>query len=127
MIKALKKKNFVATYFYKSSFGKALNEVKKGGAALIFHAYNHYVSILDISKNGKKVLVSNSYGTYDDIPTGWVKVSYMKTKFSNIDESLIVKLNYKLSDSKKSQINNYYSSMGKNWVAKDTHQSIGGI
>lgn len=126
MIVALKKNSFDAKYYYKSTFKKALKEVNKGGAALIFHAYNHYVSILDISKNGKKVLVSNSYGTYDDIPTGWVKVSYMKTKFSNIDESLIVKLNYKLSDSKKSQINNYYSSMGKNWVAKDTHQSIGG-
>ena len=127
MIKALKKNNFVATYFYKSSFGKALNEVKKGGAALIFHAYNHYVSILDISKNGKKVLVSNSYGTYDNIPTGWVKVSYMKKKFSNIDESLIVKLNYKLSDSMINSISCYYTSMGKNWVAQNTHQSIGRV
>ncbi|MEE1149371.1 MAG: Ig-like domain-containing protein [Methanobrevibacter sp.] len=127
MIKALKKNNFVATYFYNSSFGKALNEVKKGGAALIFHAYNHYVSILDISKNGKKVLVSNSYGTYDNIPTGWVKVSYMKKKFSNIDESLIVKLNYKLSDSMINSISCYYTSMGKNWVAQNTHQSIGRV
>ena len=104
-----------------------MNEVKKGGAALIFHAYNHYVSILDISKNGKKVLVSNSYGTYDNIPTGWVKVSYMKKKFSNIDESLIVKLNYKLSDSVKNSIGCYYTSMGKNWVAQNTHQSIGRV
>ena len=127
MIKALKKNNFVATYFYKSSFGKALNEVKKGGADLIFHAYNHYVSILDISKNSKKVLVSNSYGTYDNIPTGWVKVSYMKKKFSNIDESLIVKLNYKLSDSMINSIGCYYTSMGKNWVAQNTHQSIGRV
>jgi hypothetical protein len=125
MIVALKKNDFTAKYFYKSTFKKALNEVKNGGAALIFHAYNHYVSILDISKNGKKVLVSNSYGSYDNIPTGWVKVSYMKKKFSNIDESLIVKLNYKLSDSTKNAINNYYSSMGKKWVAKDTGQSIG--
>lgn len=124
MIKALKKNNFVAEYFYKSSFGKALNEVKKGGAALIFHAYNHYVSILDISKNGKKVLVSNSYGSYDNIPTGWVKVSYMKKKFSNIDESLIVKLNYELSDSVKNSISCYYTSMGKNWAAQNTHHSI---
>ena len=127
MIVAMEKNKFSADYFYKSTFGYALKEVKNGGAALIFHAYNHYVSILDISKDGKKVLVSNSYGTYDNIPTGWVKVSYMKKKFSNIDESLIVKLNYKLSDSTKNKINNYYSNMGKNWVAKDTHQSIGGI
>ena len=125
MINALKKNNFFAEYFYKSSFSYALNEVKNGGAALIFHAYNHYVSILDISKNGKKVLVSNSYGTYDNIKTGWVKVSYMKKKFSNIDESLIVRLNYKLSDSTKNSINSYYTSMGANWVAQNTRHNIG--
>ena len=102
-------------------------DLKPTTKAGYIYAYNHYVSILDISKDGKKVLVSNSYGTYDNIPTGWVKVSYMKKKFSNIGESLIVKLNYKLSDSTKNKINNYYSNMGKNWVAKDTHQSIGGI
>ena len=127
MIKSLNKNDFTATYFYKSTFKKALNELKKGGAALIFHAYNHYVSILDISKDGKKVLVSNSYGSYDNIPTGWLKVSYMKKKFSNIDESLIVKLNYKLSDSMKNAIYSYYSSMGKNWVAQNIHQSIGWV
>ena len=127
MIGAMKKNNFAATYFYKSSFGKALKEVKNGGAALIFHAHNHYVSILDISKDGKRVLVSNSYGTYDNIPTGWVKVSYMKKKFSNIDESLIIKLNYKLSNSTINSINSYYSSMGKNWVAQNAHHSIGRV
>ena len=127
MINALKKNDFVATYFFKSSFNKALNEVKNGGAALIFHAYNHYVSILDISKDGKKVLVSNSYGSYDNIPTGWLKVSYMKKKFSNIDESLIVKLNYELSDSMKNGITSYYTSMGKNWVAQNPNHSLGWI
>ena len=127
MINALKKNNFDAIYFYKSSFGKALKEVKNGGAALIFHAYNHYVSILDISSNGKNVLVSNSYGSYDNIPTGWVKVSYMKKKFSKIDESLIVKLKYKLSKSTEESINNYYNSMGTGWVAQNTHHSIGRI
>ena len=71
--------------------------------------------------------MSNSYGTYDNIPTGWVKVSYMKKKFSNIDESLIVKLNYKLSDSMINSISCYYTSMGKNWVAQNTHQSIGRV
>ena len=125
MIKAMKKNNMVATYFYKASFNKALNELKNGGAALVFHAKNHYVSILDISSNGKKVLVSNSYGSYDNIPTKWVKVSYLKKKFSHWEESLIIKLNYKLSDSTITSINNYFNSMGKNWVAQNTHHSIG--
>ena len=125
MIKAMKKNSFFAEYFYKSSFSYALKEVKNGGAALVFHAYNHYVSILDISKNGKKVLVSNSYGTYDNIRTGWVKVSYMKKKFSSIDESLIIRLSYKLSDSTKNSIKSYYTSMGTNWVAQNTNHNIG--
>lgn len=125
MIKAMKKNNMIATYFYKASFNKALNELKNGGAALVFHAKNHYVSILDISSNGKKVLVSNSYGSYDNIPTKWVKVSYLKKKFSHWEESLIIKLNYKLSDSTITSINNYFNSMGKNWVAQNTHHSIG--
>ncbi|WP_405295539.1 hypothetical protein [Methanobrevibacter sp.] len=125
MINALAKNNFVCTYFYKSTFNKALVELKKGGAALIFHANNHYVSIIDISGNGKMVLVSNSYGTYDNIPTKWVKVSFMKKKFSKQwDESLIVRLNYKLSDFTKNSINAYYNSFGSNWHKHNTHQSI---
>lgn len=128
MIKALKKNNMVATYFYKSTFSKALKEVKNGGAALVFHAKNHYVSILDVSKNSKKVLVSNSYGSYGNIPTKWIKVSYMKKKFSpKWDESLLVKLNYKLSSSTINSINCYYKSMGKNWVAQNSNARIGGM
>lgn len=82
MIKALEKHNFVCSYFYKSTFSDALGELKNGGCALIFHANYHYVVILDISKDGKKVLVSNSYGSYDNIASKWLKVSYMKNKFS---------------------------------------------
>ena len=126
MIKALSKNHFVCKYFYKSTFKSALKKVKNGGAALIFHANNHYVSIIDVSSNGKKVLVSNSYGTYDGIPTKWVKVSFMKKKFSKQwDESLIVKLKYKLSSSTKNKINCYYHSFGANWHKHNTHQSIG--
>ena len=128
MISALAKNNMIATYFYKSTFSQALKELKNGGTALVFHEDNHYVSILDISKDGKKVLVSNSYGSYDGIPTKWIKVSYMKKKFSPLwDESLMVKLDYKLSASTKNSISCYYNSMGKNWVAQNTHQAIGRI
>lgn len=124
--RALDNHNFQTTYFHRYSFDTALNELKKGGCALIFHAKNHCVSIIDISSNGKKVLVSNSYHSLDRIPTKWVKVSYMRGRFSHVwDESLIVRLNYKLSDSTKNSVNTYYASMGTNWVAKDTHQSIG--
>lgn len=126
MIMSLSKKNFVCEYFHKSTFNHALKELKKGGAALIFHADNHYVAIIDISDNGKHVLVSNSYGTYDGIPTKWVKVSFMKSKFSPLwDDSLIVRLKYKLSNQYTNSINSYYTSFGANWHKHNTHQSIG--
>ena len=124
--KALEKINFNCSFFYKSSFNNALNELANGGCALIFHANKHYVSILDISKDGKKVLVSNSYGSYDNIKSKWLSVSYLKNKFSpEWDESLIVKLNYNLSNSTIDSVNSYYNSMGHNWVGMNTNQKMG--
>ena len=125
IISGLNKTGFNCTYFYKASFDDALNELKKGGAALIFHAPRHYVTILDISSDGKKVLVSNSYGTYDNIPSKWVKVSYMKTKFSKWEESVIVRLDYKLSNSTKDSVNCFYNSMGTKWNRHSTNQRMG--
>jgi len=127
--KALKKLHFKASYFTKKSFSKALKKLKKGGCALIFHAYNHYVAILDISKNGKKVLLSNSYGRYDvpgaSLPNKWLRVKYVKTKFCSYDQrSLIVKLNYHLKKHAKKKINIFYSNMGKKWVRHNTKERI---
>ena len=125
IIKALGK-DFNCTYFYKNSFGTALEELKKGGCALIFHTKNHYVCILDISKDGKKVLVSNSYKTYYNIPTKWLTVNYMKTRFiKNHDDSLIIRLNYSLSNSTKNQIDCFYKSMGTKWSGNNVHAMIG--
>ena len=103
----------------------ALNELKNGGCALIFHAPRHYVAILDVSKDGKKVLVSNSYGSYDNIGSKWIKVSYMKNKFSIWEESVVVKLNYNLDNSTKDSINCFYNSMGTNWNRHNTNQRMG--
>ena len=125
MVKALEKKNFKCSYFYRKSFSKALDELKKGGCAVVFHAKNHYVAILDISKDGKRVLVSNSFGSYDDIPSKWLSVEYMKTRYyKNYDDGLIVRLNYKLSKNVQNQINSYYSSMAPNWVAHNIHEVV---
>ncbi|WP_405267140.1 hypothetical protein [Methanobrevibacter sp.] len=125
IIDGLNKNGFNSTMFHKDSFNNALDELKKGGAALIFHAKGHYVSILDISGDGKKVLVSNSYGSYDNIPSKWIKVSYMKNKFSKWEESVIVRLNYKLGNSTKDSINCFYNSMGTNWNRYNTNQKMG--
>ena len=127
MIKALGK-NFNCTYFYKNSFNYALKELKKGGCALIFHTRNHYVTILDISKDGKKVLVSNSYKSFNNIPSKWLTVSYMKTRFVPVnDDGMVVRLNYSLSNSTKESINSFYKSMGANWVRQNTHATFGFI
>lgn len=125
MIKALGE-NFNCTYFYRNSFDTALQELKKGGSALIFHTKNHYVAILDISNDGKKLLVSNSYKSYYNIPTKWLTVKYMETRFvKNYDDGLIVRLNYSLSNSTKNQVNCFYKSMGMNWSRHNTHATIG--
>ena len=125
----LEKKNFKCTIYYKSSFNKALKELKKGGCALVFHTWNHYIAILDISKDGKKVLVGNPSGDYNhgshSIPTNWLTVKYMKGRFNNYDTSgLIVKLKYNINKSTKKKVNMFYSNMGKNWQRKNTSERL---
>lgn len=125
MVKALERQHFKCEYYYRNSFSYALNELKKGGCALVFHAKNHYVAILDISRDGKKVLVSNSYGTYDNIASDWISVSYMKTRYyKNYDDGLIVRLNYNLGKNMKNQISCYYSNFVPNWVAHNTAEIV---
>lgn len=130
--KGLEKVNFKCSYFYKSNFQKAIDELKKGGRAIVFHTWYHYVAILDISKDGSKVLVGNPSGDYDTgshgIPTKWVTVDFMAGKFNDYDTAgLIVKLKYSLSNDKKTQLRNIYSSMGSGWVAKNTNERIPNI
>ena len=127
--KALEKLHFKCSLYYKSSFNKALKELKKGGCALVFHTWNHYVCILDISKDGKKVLVGNPSGDYDygshSIPTNWLTVKHMKKRFNNYDTSgLIVKLKYKLSKKTKTTVNNFYSSMGTKWSRQNVNERL---
>ena len=122
----LEKHNFKTYYYYGgTSFNNAMKELKKG-AALICYLPNHYVTIVDISSNGKKVLVSNSYGSYNvgskNVPTNWVTIKYLKSKFAGI--GLVVKLNYKLDDAQKQEVANYYNSMGTKWTAHNVHERI---
>lgn len=122
---ALDRNGFKTTYFY--SVDSAVKELIKGGAALIAFLPNHYVSVIDISPDGKKILVSNSYGKYDvggnsRVPTDWVSVKYFKSKFAGV--GLVVKLNYKLSNSKYEQLVNVYSSMGSNWIRHNVNERI---
>lgn len=127
--RALEKFNFKCSIYYKSSFNKALKQLKKGGSALVFHTWGHFVSILDISKDGKKILVGNPSGDYDygshDIPTKWLTVSYMKKRFNNYDTSgLIVKLKYNLKKATKKNVNNFYYSMGTKWSRQNTNERL---
>lgn len=125
--KIINQQQFSAKYFYSDSFNSALKQVQKGGAALIAFLPNHYVSIIDVSKDGKKVLVSNSYGKYNvggasKVPTKWVSVKYFKSKFAGV--GLVVKLKYKLSKKEKSNLKNFYKSMGPNFKRQNTNERI---
>ena len=126
---SLKKHNMVGVYFYQNSFDKALNQLAEGGCSLIFYGVKHYVSIIDISRDKTKVLVSNSYGNYalggGKIPNGWVPVSIMKKRFSSDSfGGLIVKLNYSLSSNTKNTVNNIYNNFGSGWTRKNTNEEL---
>ena len=116
--------------FRSSSFSyvdAGVSQLKKGGCALIAFLPNHYVAVVDVSKDGKKILVSNSYGKYDvggdsRVPTKWVSLKYFKSKFAGV--GMVVKLNYKLSKKDKKTVKNYYKSMGKNFPMKNTKERI---
>jgi hypothetical protein len=121
----LEDNGFKASYYY--SVDNGVSQLAKGGVALVAFLPNHYVSVIDVSKDGKKILVSNSYGDYNvggdsRIPTGWVSLSKFKAKFAGV--GLVVKLNYKLSKNVKTQIKNYYQSMGPNWARQNTNERI---
>lgn len=127
--RALEKNNFKCAYFYKSSFSKALKHLKKGGCALIFHTWYHYVAILDISKDGKYVLVGNPSGDYDEgshgIPTNWLSVDFMIGKFNDYDTSgLVVKLKYSLSKKTIAKMGNFYSNFGSGWTRQNTDERL---
>ncbi len=122
---AIDRNGFKSTYFY--SMDSAIKYLKNGGAALIAYLPNHYVSVIDVSPDGKKILVSNSYGKYDvggdsRIPTDWVSLKTFKSKFQGI--GLVVKLNYKLSKDAKKELGYFYSSMGKNWIRQNVNERI---
>ncbi len=121
----LENHGFKTHYFYDDSINRAMNELKTG-AAIIAYLPNHYVSVIDISPDGKKILVSNSYGSYDvgskQVPTNWVSLKYFKSKFAGI--GLVVKLNYNLGRDTQNQITNYYKSMGGKWTAQNVHERI---
>jgi hypothetical protein len=116
---------FQSYYFYGSTLNSAIKELARG-AALIAFLPGHYIALIDISPDGKKVLVSNSYGSYDvgsgDVPTNWVSVSYFKTKFADI--GLVIKNKYNLKSSVKKQTNNFYKSMGTDWTRQNTNERI---
>ena len=123
--KALNNNGFKASYYYAVDNG--IKQLKKGGAALIAFLPNHYVSIIDVSKDGKKILVSNSYGKYNvggasKVPTKWVSLKYFKSKFAGV--GLVVKLNYKLSKQDKKIVKSYYNSMGTKFVRQNTNERI---
>ena len=123
--KIIERNHCSVKYFYGDSFNSAIKKLKKG-CALIAFLPNHYISVIDVSPDGKKVLVSNSYGSYNDgcrhIPSNWVSVKKLKSKFAGV--GLVIKPKYKLSQNVKKQLKNYYSSMGGKWNRQNVNERI---
>lgn len=124
---AIDRNGFKSSYYYSSSINSAVKKLAKGGVALIAFLPNHYVSIIDVSPDGKKILVSNSYGTYNGggssrVPTDWVSLSYFKTKFAGV--GLVVNLKYSIGDKAKSKLNCLHSSLGGNWNRQNVNERI---
>jgi hypothetical protein len=95
----------------------------------VFHTWNHYVTILDISRDKTKVLVGNPSGSYNEgshgLPTNWLSVSYVKSCINNYDTSgLILKLDYDLDSTTKNQVNNMYNNFGVKFIKSDTSERI---
>ena len=127
--KALDENKFTTYYFHEDTINAAVKQLKNGSALIAFIP-NHYVAIVDVSPDGKKILVSNSYGGYNEgglnrVPTKWITLKYFKTKFAGV--GLVVKLDSKLSNKMKNQINNYYSGMGTDWQRQNTNERIPNI
>ena len=123
--RAVDNSNFKSSYFY--SMSTAVKQLAKGGCAVIAYLPNHYVSVIDVSKDGKKILVSNSYGKYDvggdtRIPTGWVSLTKFNKKFRGV--GIIVKPNYKISNTLKTKMNCFYKSMGIKYTLQNTNERI---
>ena len=55
--KVLEQNHFKAYYFDENTIDSALEELKNGGALVAFLNF-HYVSVIDVSPDGKKILVS---------------------------------------------------------------------
>lgn len=126
-LKALLENNgFKTHYFNEKTLDNAVKKLSKGGVALIAYLPYHYVAVIDVSPDGNEILVSNSYGSYDegckDVPTNWVSLDYFKTKFANT--GLVVKLNYNLRDSQKEHTINFYHSMVPGWQRQNVHERI---
>lgn len=124
--KFLDENNFQTYYFDGKTINDAVKQTKKGYALVAFLS-RHYVAVIDVSPDGKKILVSNSYGDYDvgglnKVPTGWVSLSYFKTKFGNT--GLVVKSDYKLSKKTERQVKCFYLSMGVKWQRQNTNEWI---
>lgn len=130
VLKKVMEKNHCSAYYfyYGSSFNNAIKQLKHG-AALIVYLPNHYISVIDVSPDGKKVLVSNSYGSYDvgskNVPTNWVSVNKLKSNYGGV--GMVIKPKYKLSKKVKKEVKHCYNSMGGKWKRQNTKERIPNI
>lgn len=106
---ALKSKGFYAELCYTKS--RALDWLHTN-KPLVFHVYDHYNTWVDVLEDNSRVLTANSTVSSGYGPlTGWSAPS----SSSMYGQSVLVALNWNMTEEEKAHINRFYQSMGGTW------------
>lgn len=102
----------------------------QAGKPFVWHMYNHYFAICDVNEAGTRILVSNSaYGSSGihgsnsgswGLNTGWNGATSTAYGSGSYGQHVKVSLNWSISESEKTSLNNFFSSMGGAWIRPDS-------
>ena len=104
----------------------------KSRKPFIWHSDNHYFVMADINDAGTRILVANSaygstgiHGTQSDnwgLNTGWNGANDTSYNTGSYGYGAHVKVscNWSISETQKTQLNNFFSSMGGAWTRDNT-------
>ena len=94
---------------------------------VVYHKPGHYKAAIAISNDKNKIYMINSSGNANYSPkNGWTAISGPKREFAYESgrQSVLVSLNYNVSDKDKQKFNHFYSSMGGAWTRPEVQEKI---
>ena len=102
----------------------------QAGKPWVWHSDNHYFTMCDVNDAGTRILVSNSaYGSSGihgsnsgnwGLNTGWNGATSTSYHGGAYGAHVKVSLNWVISESEKTSLNNFFSSMGGAWIRLDS-------